>query len=161
MNKYPISYSKKRQVNGYVALTMDNKPAAFAPTLDAIREYVVTENRRHYCYKEFPSIAIPAFLQGEGWEDTSWGNDTTASSTWTSPEWAKQYELRVWVYADDPKERENPDDKKFCVSVYELFDVGSDMLEADECDTEAEAIAWVNTYRESIKLLAENAKRNK
>lgn len=157
MTKFPISYSKKNQEKGYIALDMDNKPAAFAPTLDAIKEYTITENRRHYMYKEFPEIAIPAFLQGPEWEDTSWGNDATASSTLILPKECG-YELRVLVYAEAPANREYLDDPRYCVCVYELQEGGSDMLESDNCNTEAEAVAWINTYKGSIELLETNRK---
>lgn len=63
-------------------------------------------------YKEFPSIAIPAFLQTSGWEDHSWHNDATAHSQ-CSLEDGSGYV--VWVAHDEVAMREPGEWKKFLV----------------------------------------------
>ena len=64
-------------------------------------------------YKDFQDIEIPDFLT-VGFKDTSWGNDTTASS---ELEVTDVYTIRVWVYNDLPELREIPDAKKYCVEM--------------------------------------------
>ncbi len=66
-------------------------------------------------YKEFPDIAVPEFLQAEGWDDTSYHNDAEASST---------RELKyggavivVWVNFDDIAMREITGSTKYVVTV--------------------------------------------
>ncbi|HLO15751.1 MAG TPA: hypothetical protein VK206_13035 [Anaerolineales bacterium] len=60
-------------------------------------------------YKDF-DIPIPEFL--EDWTDTSWYKDVTASS---SKDFPNGNNLRVWVYPDDPTEREYEGQLKYLV----------------------------------------------
>jgi len=67
-------------------------------------------------YDEFPEIAIPELLQGEGWSDTSWHNDATACSTKTIID---PYDIIVWVWDDDVEQRECKEASKYQVNIYD------------------------------------------
>jgi len=64
-------------------------------------------------YKDFQDIEIPDFLK-IGFEDTSWGNDVTASSEMQVTD---VYTIRVWVYHDLPELREIEDAKKYTIEM--------------------------------------------
>jgi hypothetical protein len=65
-------------------------------------------------YRQHPTCEIPPFLQGEGWFDNSWRNDTCANSLFEFDE-ATQEALRVWVAEEKPADREYPDGPRYIV----------------------------------------------
>lgn len=95
-------------------------------------------------YKDFPSIEIPSFLLE--WEDTSWGNDVTASS---EKALAGDCSLVVWVNPDEASLREVWEDFKYIVI---LQDVDRNEIQGRETKTEEEALEAIR------ELLAYHAK---
>ena len=69
--------------------------------------------------KEHPEVKVPAelydYLMSLGWKDISWHNDTTVS--------LQLRKFRLWIYHDDPEQREFDDVKRFVLSRYEDDDV--------------------------------------
>jgi hypothetical protein len=77
-------------------------------------------------------IQIPKFLKD--WTDTSWYKDVTASS---SKELPNGNSVRVWVYPDDPTEREYEAQSKYLVV---LEDEDGHELANKEANTDDECI---------------------
>lgn len=68
-------------------------------------------------YSAFPSIEIPAFLQGPQWFDESWRNDTCAKSVRYLTEDMSRLYFCVWVEAADPANREHAKHSRYVVQV--------------------------------------------
>jgi hypothetical protein len=92
-------------------------------------------------YKEFPSIEIPSFLLD--WEDSSWGNDATASSRKGLP---SGNDLVIWVNPDDIEDREWFDGHKFLIV---LENEAGDPIREILADQEIEVLASIKSL-ESI-----------
>ena len=70
------------------------------------------------CFKAWPSISFPRFLQVLGFEDVSWGNDACARAIKYLSKEAEDRQfpvLECWVAEDSPEAREFPTSGKFRV----------------------------------------------
>lgn len=93
-------------------------------------------------FKEFPSIAIPEFMQIDGWEDASWHNDVTANAQLPLPAGDG---IVVWVAEDNPTQREWPATAKFLVeyhrTIHQWDENGRVVMYEGESEKEAEVAA--------------------
>lgn len=97
-------------------------------------------------YKDFQSIEVPSFLLE--WEDTSWGNDVTASS---EKKLSDGFSLVVWVNPDEIELREMWEEFKYCVI---LQDEDRNEVRGMEVKTDEEAIEAIReleSYYENNK----------
>jgi len=85
-----------------------------------------------YFYKEY-RIKIPQFLQGDGWKDTSWHNDVTASSTRVEKT-KSGLELVVFVHPARRSARELPTYPRFSILLYNTAGDAVEMREASTAD---------------------------
>lgn len=91
-------------------------------------------------YNEFPSIAVPEFLQGEPWEDYSYRNDVCPRSQMALIGGGC---LTVWVAEDDLTQREYPDQGKFTLEHHVVEDdfEGTVLYQGDSVEEVRAAIA--------------------
>jgi len=107
-------------------------------TGDYCNQWCLDQSKHHTHYREWNTIAIPEFLQGDGWSDMSYHNDACARSEYSLPNGEA---IQVWVEHDAVEDRE-PDFSKYCVCILPDEDVGDEGIEVwhGEDATEAEAV---------------------
>lgn len=98
-------------------------------------------------YKEFPSVPIPPWLQGDGWEDESWHNDAMPRSCRVL---GNARVLSVWVDFDAPEMREWEDGGKYTVTHEDALRT-DDLVEVYSGDSEDEAQAAIARVIEENK----------
>lgn len=80
------------------------------PVVERARMRVPRTYRNQFRESFVVNEAVVAALQAAGWEDTSWGNDTSPSFQFGDANEGEDYTWKCFVDAIDPTEREHEDD---------------------------------------------------
>lgn len=87
---------------------------------------------------EFPDFALDVIIP-DTWEDISYHNDACPSyHAGLTPE---GYNVKVWIDYTDPKEREFPEMKRFCVVIEDNLLIETDTHEGNDWDAVLKFVA--------------------